>query len=448
MSRTVRWYLVGLGWLVVGACQPAVTSGYQPGAEALRTVVDAQTDAMVHDMTNPPLASRFFAYALLAGYEVVTQHDSTMVSMAGLLNGYPVVKKPALTGYHYPLAAQFAMLQTATRLQPSGHRLDSCQRALTAQCSRAGLSTEVIEASRRYGHHVADALVAYARQDGYRRISDYPRYTPARGEGQWYPTPPAFFGAVEPHFNKVRAFVLDSAAQFRPAPPQPFNAAEGSDFYHLMRSVYQISRSSTMEQKRIAAFWDCNPFAMQDAGHLQIGIKKMSPGAHWMKIAGMACRRQGVSFNQAMQIHAVLAVTLLDAFICCWDEKFRSNRIRPETAIRRHLDPTWKPLLQTPPFPEYLSGHSVVSAASAEVLSHYFGDQFAYVDSTERMFGVAPRRFASFRQAALEAGLSRYYGGIHFMDAIEEGQRQGERIGGFVLTRLLTGQLRPSVTKR
>ncbi|UOQ68820.1 vanadium-dependent haloperoxidase [Hymenobacter volaticus] len=129
-----------------------------------------------------------------------------------------------------------------------------------------------------------------------------------------------------------------------------------------------------------------------------------------MKIAGLACHQSHFSFNRSLQIHAVLALTLTDAFICCWKEKYHSNRIRPETVIRRYLDPEWKPLLQTPPFPEYLSGHSVISTAAATVLEHYFGPTYAYLDSTERVFGLPPRHFTSFRQAAQEAAVSRLYG--------------------------------------
>jgi hypothetical protein len=173
---------------------------------------------------------------------------------------------------------------------------------------------------------------------------------------------------------------------------------------------------------------------LNDQGHLKVGLKKISPGAHWMGIGGIACTQKNLSFDSSMMIHSVLAMTLTDAFICCWDEKFRSNRIRPETAIRKYIDPEWKPLLQTPPFPEYISGHSVVSGASAEILSHFFGDTFNYKDSVEQDFGLPPRNFQSFREAAHEAAISRYYGGIHFTDANQNGLQQGEKIGKYVLS--------------
>ena len=137
-----------------------------------------------------------------------------------------------------------------------------------------------------------------------------------------------------------------------------------------------------------------------------------------------------------MQVHTVVAIGLMDGFIGCWHEKYHSNRIRPETAIRQTVDPNWQPLLQTPPFPEYLSGHSVISSASAEILTHFFGNDFLYTDSVEVSYGLPPRHFTSFQQAANEAAISRFYGGIHFMDAIENGLVVGRQIGKQVITRL------------
>jgi hypothetical protein len=129
----------------------------------------------------------------------------------------------------------------------------------------------------------------------------------------------------------------------------------------------------------------------------------------------------------------MVAVSLMDGFISCWDEKFRSNRIRPETAIRKYMDTSWKPFLQTPPFPEYLSGHSTISSASAVVLTHYFGDNFSYSDTVEVRYGLPARKFDSFHQAAIEAGISRFYGGIHFMDGIDNGRTQGLQVGEWIL---------------
>lgn len=329
------------------------------------------------------------------------------------------------------------MYQVASKMQPSGALLRGPADSLVAACRQRGMSDEVIENSRRYAAAVAPTILAYAKADGYNLASNYPRYAARKGPAHWYPTPPAFLPPVEPYFRTVRPFVLDSSAQCRPAPPTAFDARPGSAFYQLTKEVYEIGRTLSPEQHAIAAFWDCNPFAVQDQGHLQVGLKKMSPGGHWMRIADLVGQQQHLNFAQTLRVQTLLAVTLTDAFICCWDKKYRSDRVRPETVIRRTFDPEWHPLLQTPPFPEYLSGHSVISTAAAELLSRLLGENVAFLDTSERPFGLPDRHFTSFRQAADEAAISRLYGGIHFRDAIEQGQLSGQRVGQLVVAQLL-----------
>ncbi|HEX8462111.1 MAG TPA: vanadium-dependent haloperoxidase, partial [Segetibacter sp.] len=261
-------------------------------------------------------------------------------------------------------------------------------------------------------------------------------YTPLEAAGSWYPTPPGYFAPVEPYFNTVRPFTLDTCTQFKPAPPAAFSVDKKSPFFTLMQQNYISNKNLSKEQRNIANFWDCNPFALQDNGHMQAGRKKISPGAHWLGITGIACKQTNTPFAKAMKVHTAVSIALMDGFIVCWDEKFRSNRIRPETAIRKYIDPTFKPLLQTPPFPEYLSGHSTISSAAAVILTHFFGEGFHYNDTVEEPFGLPARKFNSFQQAAIEAGISRFYGGIHFMDAIDNGRKQGLQVGEWVLKKV------------
>ena len=133
-----------------------------------------------------------------------------------------------------------------------------------------------------------------------------------------------------------------------------------------------------------------------------------------------------------MYAYTKTSVAIADAFISCWDEKYRSNLIRPETLINKHIDLEWAPILQTPPFPEYTSGHSVVSGASSEVLTDIFGDNFAFNDTTELPYGLPMRSFRSFRLAAQEAAVSRLYGSIHYKAAVEIGLDQGISLGTLV----------------
>ena len=435
MTRKLLCLLI-FALLACGACKHSSPPSLE--AKEISKVLAHMTELMVHDVTNPPLAARFFAYACLSGYEVVVQNDPKSQPMYGVLNGYPKLSKPdSIRGYDYPLAAVLAMLETARKMQPSGKLLEAYENSMIDSCRLIGYTEATLDASRRYAMAVSKQMLAYAKADGYNKISNLARYTPRQEDGYWYPTPPAYISAVEPHFKTVRPFTLDSSAQFKPVPPVAYSTDKNSAFYRqLLLKNYNENASSPEAHRVIAGFWDCNPFAVQDEGHMSVGLKKISPGAHWLGISGIACLKAKTGFAKAMQINTLVAIGLTDSFIACWDEKYRSNRIRPETAIRKLLDINWKPLLQTPPFPEYLSGHSCISATSAVILSHYFGERFHYTDTVEVNYGLQPRSFNSFQDAAVEAGISRFYGGIHFMDAIDNGRAQGVQVGQWVLQKM------------
>ena len=419
---------------------PSCTQKKQPAAFSNKDqakIIATMTNIMLQDITNPPLATRFFSYACLAGYEVVSEYDPAFKSMYGKLNGYPKIQKPEVgQPYSNQLSALLAMMETAKKMQPSGPLMDSFEQKFIDSCRILGFDDDLIDHSKTYAVAISKQILAYAKADGYNKISNLPRYTAHREEGFWYPTPPGFMGAVEPYFKTVRPFTLDTCNQFKPLQPTAFSGVKGSPFYALAEAVYKERNGLSDNHRLIAAFWDCNPFAIQDDGHLQYGLKKISPGAHWMGISGIACAKANKSFEQSLQIYTSVSIGLMDAFICCWDEKYRSNRIRPETAIRKYIDPQWVPLLQTPPFPEYLSGHSVISSTSAVILTHYFGENFSYNDNVEVVYGLPSRDFQSFKQAAEEAGVSRFYGGIHFMDAIINGQQTGTKAGEWVLQKI------------
>lgn len=435
MKHLTRFFFFWLAAAMFISCQNEKKKSPELPISYIADVTQQMTELMIHDVTNPPLAARFFSYACLTGYEIVSQNDSTIEGLHGILNGYPNIRKPGeFPLQSYPLSAILGMIETAKKMQPSGSELEKFENAVLDSCKNLGFSDETISQSMAYGKAISQEILKYAKSDGYTLISNYPRYTPSETPGSWYPTPPGYFAPVEPYFNTVRSFFLDSAAQFKPEPPVPFSEKKDSEFYKITKEVYDVDLSG--ENSEIAAFWDCNPFALQDNGHLMVGMKKISPGAHWMGITNIACEKAGVSFSESLKIHTMVAVTLMDGFIACWDEKYRSNRIRPETAIRKYIDPTWTPFLQTPPFPEYLSGHSTISTAASVILTHFFGDNFAYADTVEERYGLKARSYSSFEQAANEAAISRLYGGIHFMDAITRGQTQGKAIGNWIVEKI------------
>ncbi len=197
-----------------------------------------------------------------------------------------------------------------------------------------------------------------------------------------------------------------------------------------------VGKGDKSEEIAIAQFWDCNPYVSVTRGHLMFATKKITPGAHWIGITKIACRKDDTDFATTTYAYTKTSIAIADAFISCWDEKYRSNLIRPETLINEYIDDSWEPVLQTPPFPEYTSGHSVVSGAASTALTDIFGDNFSFDDDTEVPYGLPVRSFTSFKQAADEAAISRMYGGIHYRAAIEVGVKQGRDLGAYVVDKL------------
>ena len=200
--------------------------------------------------------------------------------------------------------------------------------------------------------------------------------------------------------------------------------------------VMTVGNSLTEEQKGIADFWDDNPFKLNVSGHVMFATKKFSPPGHWMNIVGIAAKKANADFSTTVAAYASTAIALYDAFISCWDEKFRSNLVRPETVINKHISTNWQPYIQTPPFPSHTSGHATISAAAAETMTYWFGDKLSFIDTSSLEFGISSRPIISFREAAKEAAMSRLYGGIHYRFDNEHGTEAGRQIGEYIVDRL------------
>jgi len=396
------------------------------------------TDVIVTDVTSPVAASRYYGYITLAANETVAVFDKQQPHFAGTLKGFGTIAidDSLLRKSDPQLAVILALYQSGNRLLPSGYLLKKNIDSLKMVATKRKLPVEKIDATAELVERMVVQVLKFAYADGFTRLSGLRRFTPLTGDEYWQPTAPGFMSAIEPHWNTLRTFILDSCSQFAGKGPNPYSRDSSSPFYKELKEVYQLGKNLSKEQAQIAMFWDCNPFALQQVGHLEFGLKKISPGGHWMGITGIACKKQKLNLSKTAYTHAIVAIGMADAFISCWNNKYKYNRVRPVTAIKKLIeDQNWSPLLQTPPFPEYTSGHSVISSAAAVILTHLFGDQFAFTDDTEVEFGLPKRKFKSFVMASQEAAISRLYGGIHFRDAIENGVREGEQIGKFVIAR-------------
>lgn len=405
--------------------------------ELLHSATEQLTNVIVYDIFKPPVASRIYAYAYLAAYEAMRNGQPQQYgTLAGKLNGFEAVPKPeAGQPYCFPLAGVKAFTTIGRTLTFSANMWDNYEKVFYKKYEEMGIPEDVYKRSVAYGEQVAKHILAYADKDNYKKTRGY-RYTLSHKAGSWEPTPPMYAEACEPRWNTIRSFTLDSVSQFPTPPPAAYDLDEKSAFHKLTKEVYEIGKNMTEEQKKIAYFWDDNALVTNIAGHAAFTEKKMSPPGHWIAIVRSVARDKKLDMMQSSEAYVLSSIGLFDAFLACWECKYKSDRVRPVTVINKSLDPDWMPFLETPPFPEYVSGHSAISASAGRILTQLLGDNVAFTDSSEYRYGHGVRSFKSFEQAYWETSMSRMFGGIHFRDGVEEGTRQGEKVGNWVWTRL------------
>ena len=437
--------LLGIGFISFGCNNsPKVDPDFDSklsNPDHLFASLENLTDVIVHDIFSPPVASRVYVYPCIAAYEIMCKGNSDYKSMSGQLNDFEGVSDPEKNkSISNALAAIRAFNVVGGSHVFSEDKMKTFTDKLYGQLDSIGVPKDVWNNSIMYGEKVAQEILNWADKDRYKQLRSMPKYTITDEEGRWKPTPPAYMEGIEPNWREVRTMVLKSSNQFPPKTPPEYSLDKTSEFYRLTQEVKDAVTNATKEHKLIASFWDCNPFVMNQTGHMMFATKKITPGGHWMGIATLASKKSNSNFMQSIENLTMVSISLFDAFISCWDEKYKSNLIRPETVINEHMDPTWIPVLQTPPFPEHTSGHSVISSASAVALTSLLGDNFAFTDDVETKYGLPERKFASFFNAADEAAISRLYGGIHYMPAIEDGVAQGKKVGNYIVQNLKTKQ--------
>ncbi len=394
-------------------------------------------DVVLNNNFPPVIASRNYAYAAIAAYECIAAGDSNYASLGGQLRQLPQMPKPVAAPLDYQLSALLAFVKVGNAVTfPEGVLMDYYDE-LKEKADSAGMSSETLKNSVAFADTIAATIMNWSKGDNYAQTRSAEKYTVTTEDGRWVPTPPAYTPGLEPHWCDIRTMVMDSASQCRPVGPPRYDMKDlKGAYYKDLMEVKNVGDSLTEDQKHIADFFDDNPFKLNVNGHLMFGTKKFSPPGHWMNIVGIAAQKAKADFNATVAAYAETAVAMFDAFIGCWKIKYETNMIRPETVINKYIDPNWRPYIQTPPFPSYVSGHSVVSAAAAEVMTHHFGENFAFTDTSGLEFGIASRSFKSFHDAALEASWSRLYGGIHYRFDLEHGNEMGKRIGEIIVTRL------------
>jgi PAP2 superfamily len=394
-------------------------------------------DVVLQNGFPPMIASRNYVYANIAAFECVSAGDDNYISLAGQIKHMPAMPKPATKDIDFSLAALFAFIKVGNSVTfPEGSMM-GYYAELKKMADSIGMSEVVLKNTIAFSDTISTSIINWSKKDNYLQTRTAERYTVSNdAPGRWIPTPPMYGSAVEPHWSEIRTMVLDSASQFRPIAPPVFDPKDtNSTYYKAMMEVKTIGENLTAEQKHMAEFWDDNPSKLTVVGHISYVTKKFSPPGHWMNIVGIGAKAAKADFKTTVAAYAETAISLFDAFISCWDEKFRSNYVRPETEINK-IDDNWHPFIQTPPFPSYTSGHATNSAAAAEIMTKWFGDNLSFTDTSLLEFGIKNREIKSFRGAAAEAAMSRLYGGIHYRFDNENGTEAGKHLGEFIGSRL------------
>jgi hypothetical protein len=429
---------------------------------------------------SPPVASRVLAYAAVGLYEGYAAAAPELPSLAGRLNGLDSLPRPARGERVDPVLTAVAAERTvldslfveglpATRAALA-ELADSLEQARLA----AGVPGDYVAPSRALGQRIGARILAWAASDGFDSTRAKPYLPPAGKDEYWINDSPVDeytsqslnpasefvqlenpaaslqpgaaseralavnrpkakdirtlkavnpVGATEPWWGTLRPFVLRTADECGPVPPPAYSTDPASDWYREAARTLEVSRTLTEEQRQTVLYWADN------AG--QTG----TPVGHWLGIGSQLVSQLGLSTEQALEVFALATVAQADAFIAVWRAKYAFNTVRPRTYIRRTMDPAWEPVIATPPFPSYPSGHAGQSAAAAGVLTGLLGT-VAFEDSTNLTLGHPVRRYPSFRAAADEAALSRLLGGLHYDVDNVESQRLGQCIGEKVLERL------------
>jgi membrane-associated phospholipid phosphatase len=417
---------VALAWLAV--LGGTANAGAKPPEEVLRNWYKLVLELVRHTPTySPPVASRSFAYLGVTAYEATASGSKNLQSLAGQLNELtPAPQREAGKAYDEAVvinaAMGFATQNFFTHTGPTGQRALAAMSKKMRDTVAEGVAPDVTARSEAYGLAVAEHILKWSETDGGAVVENmgFPlEYALTKGPANWVPTNVIAQQQLPllPKWGKNRTFAMPGGATCGLPKPLDYSEDKNSTFYKDALEVFTTTRDLTPEQRTIARFWSDDP------------MLSPTPPGHWIAIALQVLDRDHVGLDKSADVLARLGVTLADSFIGCWETKFQYDLLRPVTYIRRTMDKKWESPINTPPFPEYPSGHSTQSAAAAVVLTAFFGDNFAFEDATHAADGLKPRAFKSFWAAAEEAGISRLYGGIHFRTAITRGLDQGRCIG-------------------
>lgn len=380
---------------------------------------------------NPPSAARLYGYAGVTLYESVVWGIPFNQSLVGQLNGLFDLPFPGNGEYDWASVASTALRMTLNGLmfEASDDTYAAFNALYDAQIAarQATVDEDIINRSIQYGYDLAKGILAWAESDNYRQTRGLAYEIQTGYPALWQVTNPDL-PPIEPYWGEIRTFGLEYTQMCDVPLDMEFSDQPTTAFYQQALEVMNVGDDLTPEQREIAEYWLDN---LTETG---------TPAGHWLLIQNQMVEHLNLTLDAAAQMYGMTNIAMADAFTACWSLKYRVLLLRPETYIQTVINPRWRPYITTPMFPEYPSGHSIVSAAAAEMLTTLFG-QVAFTDTSKVQFGMAPRSYTSFDAVAQEAAISRIYGGIHFRAAVENGMDMGRCVTERLLERIVMNQI-------
>ncbi|MGB3591399.1 MAG: vanadium-dependent haloperoxidase [Nonlabens sp.] len=376
----------------------------------------------------PPVAARAFGYTGVALYESLQYGIPGRGSLKGKITDFePTQIDIEGREIYWPLVANATMAEMVKYFYNNATQ-DRYQAVLALESQfndeyRAIISAQAFENSLALSRDVTAQIISYSLNDGGHnaQFNNFPSdYSPPVGPEFWVPTAPNFLPALQPYWGSNRPFLESNIESTQPAPPPAYSTDPSSVFYERALEVYNTVNNVTPEEIIIAEFWSDDP------------VTTATPPGHSISILNQLLRENDANLAEATEAFVKLGIGISDAFVSCWKTKYETNYLRPITYIQDNIDSNWMPILETPPFPEYTSGHSVQSGALAEIVTDLYGSNYEFTDRTHENrtdIDGTPRTYSNFYEMANEAALSRLYGGIHYDEAIFLGLEQGYAIG-------------------
>jgi len=380
-----------------------------------------------------------YTYPNLIAYSILTDGKNTIQPQ---LKNMPSLSKAATN--QKELVACYAFYFVAKKMVYSYNFLDDHLANFEKQLTDVGFDKSDLKAAKEQAEKISKEFLVWVALDGYKESRSDTKFALNSKAGAWKPTPPDFADALEPNWKKIRTFFIDSASEFTlKYEPYPFNIKdENSPYYKELKEVKDQVDQTNEEQLATAKYWDCNPLAPQHNSHATYAEKKLTPGGHWLSIGRNISIDKKDNLLAAAKMYTTVSLSINDGFIACWDAKYHYDYIRPVTAIQENWNSDWVTLILTPNFPEYPSGHSVISGVASTVLASLYGDKVSFTDNAEEPFGMSPRNFTSLTEACDQAAMSRFWAGIHYRKAIEDGVVMGREIGNSIIEKVEASEIK------